>query len=77
MKQIRIACAEGISINGERNFSSEWMAACQMNFWLLKRRLADAHAAYGASSHWIETSTAATVQVFNEVVAARPHPQNG
>lgn len=55
MQQIRIAQdPDRPALNG-RDFSCEWMEDCQMNRWLLKARLADAVAAYGAASHGLET----------------------
>jgi len=55
MKQIRISGTGGVArIDGQR-FVCEWMEASLMNRWLLKIRLAEALAAHGEGSHWVET----------------------
>ncbi len=55
MKQIRISShVESPPSNGQR-FACEWMEASLMNRWLLKIRLAEALAAHGEGSHWVET----------------------
>ena len=55
MQQIRIARNPDGPVLDGRDFACEWMEDCQMNRWLLKARLADAVAAYGAASHRLET----------------------
>ncbi|KQP19287.1 hypothetical protein [Pseudorhodoferax sp. Leaf265] len=54
MKQIRISgTGDVVRIEGQR-FVCEWMEASLMNRWLLKIRLAEALAAHGEGSHWVE-----------------------
>lgn len=55
MKQIRIASQAALDTPPSPRFACEWMEASLMNRWLLKARLAEALAAHGAESHWIET----------------------
>lgn len=57
MQQIRIARRPGVPLIDGQRFGSDWMEACQMNRWLLRNRLAEALAAHGPDSHWIETRT--------------------
>lgn len=55
MQQIRITSKTGpVHPKGPR-FVCEWMEASQMNRWFLRSRLAEAIAACGPESHWIET----------------------
>lgn len=54
MKQVRIASSLAAQQPTER-FTCEWMEASMMNRWLLRARLADALAAHGDQTHWIET----------------------
>lgn len=55
MQQIRISCAAGSVQDNCRRFDCEWMEGSQMNRWLLRARLAEALAAHGPHSHWLET----------------------
>jgi hypothetical protein len=61
MKQIRISGTGDVSRSEGRRFVCEWMEASLMNRWLLKIRLAEALAAHGEDSHWVETRDKATV----------------
>ncbi|GHD04356.1 hypothetical protein GCM10007320_65150 [Pseudorhodoferax aquiterrae] len=54
MKQVRIATSLPTQLPTER-FSCEWMEGSMMNRWFLKARLAEALAAHGLDTHWIET----------------------
>jgi hypothetical protein len=54
MKQVRIATSLTAQLPTER-FTCEWMEGSMMNRWLLKSRLAEALAAHGPDTHWIET----------------------
>lgn len=58
MNQIRIAHDVKVASTIGR-FSTAWMVASTMNFWLLKARLAEALVRHGAGSHWIETRAVA------------------
>jgi hypothetical protein len=55
MQQIRISCPAELPSPDGRRFDCQWMEASQMNRWFLKARLAEALAAHGPDSHWIET----------------------
>lgn len=55
MKQIRIASLGGFTNREGQRFVCEWMEASLMNRWFLKSRLAEALAAHGPNSHWVET----------------------
>ncbi len=64
MQQIRISRRRDVPDVDGRSFSCEWMEACQMNRWFLKTRLAEALAAHGPESHWIESRPKAGVEQF-------------
>lgn len=55
MKQIRISSTNDICRAEGQPFICGWMEASLMNRWLLKIRLAEALAAHGEGSHWVET----------------------
>ncbi|GHC91493.1 hypothetical protein GCM10007320_40550 [Pseudorhodoferax aquiterrae] len=55
VQQIRISCDANSLHVGQRRFDCEWMEGSQMNRWLLRERLAQALAAHGPHSHWLET----------------------
>lgn len=55
MKQIRISSHVERPPSKGQQFVCEWMEASLMNRWLLKIRLAEALAAHGEGSHWVET----------------------
>nr|WP_145552307.1 hypothetical protein [Variovorax boronicumulans] len=54
MKQVRIAASLTAQLPTDR-FTCEWMEGSMMNRWFLKSRLAEALAAHGQDTHWIET----------------------
>ena len=61
MKQIRISGTGNVALFERERFVCEWMEASLMNRWLLKIRLAEAVAAHGEGSHWVETRDKETV----------------
>ncbi|PZP99170.1 MAG: hypothetical protein DI587_10955 [Variovorax paradoxus] len=61
MQQVRISTSLPPQSPTER-FTCEWMEGSMMNRWLLKGRLAEALAAHGERTHWIETRDKPLVQ---------------
>jgi hypothetical protein len=63
MQQVRIATSLSSQKPTER-YSCEWMEGSMMNRWLLKARLAEALAAHGQDTHWMETRDKPRVEVL-------------
>lgn len=54
MKEIRICCADSLTLGQKSRYACEWMHASLANRWLLKMRLSAARLAHGDDSHWVE-----------------------